>query len=354
MTTSLSLTVHDPTALSFEERLEIARHDAECALFAAPDDPPPVAVSGAHELGFAAEDEGKMVVLARAGGRLVGRAYLGYAISQNTDKGFLGVTVHPEFRWRGLGRALALRAGQLALELGRTTYEAATSTREPQGEVFAAGLGAKAALPMIISELRLDTLDQAQLQTWVQRPEDDTYALHRFARVPDSEFSRVAAIMKVMNTAPRGDLEFDDWKITPEMVASWQEMTEASGEKRLLYAAEHLPSRELVGYTEVFWHPERAALVYQGATGVRPDHRGQGLGKWLKAAVLLDLPAHNPGGSRLRTGNADSNAAMLGINRALGFAPVFGRTEWQGQTGELVAAAQAQMAGRRRDAVIQS
>ena len=145
--------------------------------------------------------------------------------------------------------------------------------------------------------------------------------------------------MEVMNTAPRGDLKFDDWKITPTMVASWQGMTEVSGDNCLLYAAEQLKSGELVGYTEVFWHPERAALVYQGATGVRPDHRGQGLGKWLKAAVLLDLPAHNPAGQRLRTGNADSNAAMLGINRALGFAPVFGRTEWQGQTEELVVAA---------------
>ena len=337
--TPLTLTVHDPTKLNFEERLEIAWHDAECALFAAPEDPSPVAVSGARELGFAAEDEGKRVVLARAGGRLVGRAYLSYALSQNTDKGFLGVTVHPEFRRRGLGRALALRAGQLALDLGRTVYSAGTSTREPQGEGFAAGLGAKAALPMLISELRLDTLDHNQLQHWVQRPEGDAYALHRFTRIPEHELERVAAIMEVMNTAPRGDLEFDDWKITPTMVASWQAMTEVSGDKCLLYAAEHLKSGELVGYTEVFWHPERAALVYQGATGVRLDHRGQGLGKWLKAAVLLDLPAHNPAGQRLRTGNVDSNAAMLGINRALGFAPVFGRTEWQGQTEELVAAA---------------
>ncbi|WP_424952363.1 N-acetyltransferase family protein [Deinococcus sp.] len=223
--------------------------------------------------------------------------------------------------------------------MGRTTYSAATSTRSPQGEGFAHLLGAKAALSMLISELRLDNLDRAQLRSWVQRPEDDAYALHRFTRIPDPELERVATIMEVMNTAPRGDLEFEDWKITPAMVASWQEMLAASGERRLLYAAEHLPSRELVGYTEVFWHPERAVLVFQGATGVRPDHRQQGLGKWLKAAVLQDLPQHNPAGQRMRTGNAHSNAAMLGINRALGFAPAFGRTEWQGQTEELLVAA---------------
>ena len=333
---SLTLTVHDPVTLSFGERLEIARHDAECVVFAAPEDPPPVPEAGAHELGHAGEDEGKRVVLARTDGRLVGRGYLGYALSQNTDKCYLGVTVHPAFRRRGVGRALAVKTGQLALELGRTTYEAATSSRVPQGELFAAGLGAKAALPMVISELRMDHLDQAQLRAWVRRPDEDAYTLHRFTRIPDHELHRVAAIMEVMNTAPRGELEFEDWKVTPALVASGQDMMEASGEKRLLYAAEHRPSRELVGYTEVFWHPDRAALMFQGATGVRPDHRGEGLGKWLKAAVLLDLPEHNSAGTRMRTGNAASNAAMLGINRALGFAPVFGRTEWQGQTTEII------------------
>lgn len=342
MTLSLSLTVHDPTTLSFEERLEIARHDAECALFAAPEDPPPVAESGAQELGMVGEDDAARLVLARLKGRLVGRAKLDYSLTQNTGQVFVHVLVHPTERRRGAGTALAERAGLLALELGCGVYITATSSRSPQGETFAARLGAKSALVMITSELHLEGLDQAQLRGWMRRPAQDAYALHCFSRIPEHEFGRVAQVMEVMNTAPRGDLEFEDWKITPAMVRRWQEMTEASGEKRLLYAAEHLKSGELVGYTEVFWHPERAALVFQGATGVRPDHRGQGLGKWLKAAVLLDLPGNFPGAERVRTGNADSNAAMLGINRALGFAPAFGRTEWQGQTGELVAAAQAQ------------
>lgn len=83
----------------------------------------------------------------------------------------------------------------------------------------------------------------------------------------------------------------------------------------------------------------RHHLAYQGA--VHPDHRGQGLGKWLKAAVLLDLPGEFPGVQRVRTGNADSNAAMLGINRALGFAPAFGRTDWQGRARELLEASRS-------------
>jgi mycothiol synthase len=332
-----TLSIQDPLQLSLEQRLEIARFHAACYAFAFPEDPPLVVAAEAEELARPSEDEEHRLVLARSdSGLLIGTASLNYALSQNTDKTYMGVTVHPEFRRRGVGRQLAVRAAELALELGRTTFTSGTSTRSPQGEPFAASLGAKAALPMIISDLVLSGLAQAQLRQWVTRPDADAYALHRFRHIPEGELERVAAIMQVMNTAPRGELEFDDWTITPAMVRNWQENIEAIGEARLLYAVEHLPSRELVGYTEVYWHPERASLVYQGATAVRPDHREHGLGKWLKAAVLLDLPEAFPGAERVRTGNADVNAAMLGINRALGFEPAFGRTEWQGQTQELL------------------
>ena len=146
-----------------------------------------------------------------------------------------------------------------------------------------------------------------------------------------------------MNTAPRGDLEYDDWVITAEMVGSWQQAQLKTGWQKLLYVVEHLPTAEFVGFSEVGWHPQRAALIDQQGTAVRADHRGHGLGKWVKAAILLDLPAHNPEGRKVTTGNADKNAAMLGINRALGYAPAFRRMEWQGQTTELLARSEGRL-----------
>ncbi|MFC4453351.1 GNAT family N-acetyltransferase [Deinococcus sonorensis] len=337
MNPDLHLTVQDPTTLSLHQRLEVARLEAECFASAYPTDPPLQPDVLAEEMSLTSEDEECRLVLAHQDGQLIGRARLDYALTQNRDQTSLGVMVRPANRRRGVGRALAVRAGELALTLGRTSYIAATASRAPAGEAFAAWLGAHPALPMIISELRLDGLDQGLLSRWVTRPHPDSYALHRYAHIPEHELARVATVMQVMNTAPRGDLAYDDWEITPAMVRRWQEMLVASGERRLLYAVEHLESRTLVGYTEVFWHPARASLVYQGATGVDPAHRQRGLGQWLKAALLLDLPAANPEGVRVRTGNAESNAAMLGINRALGFQPVFRRMEWQGETAKLTA-----------------
>ena len=100
-----------------------------------------------------------------------------------------------------------------------------------------------------------------------------------------------------------------------------------------LIAAEDTRTGELVDYTETFWHPTRAALVYQGATAVRPGARGQGLGQWLKAQMLRHVLAECPGARWVRTNNAEENAAMLRINVALGFRPWASFTEWQLRLG---------------------
>ena len=328
--------LHDPRTLPLETRLEVARLNAEAYAHANPDEPPLNPEVGAEDLLQLWGDERTLLVLAHDHARLIGQGRLTYDLSQNTDKGSLHLVVRPGERRRGVGGQMAARLAHEALKLGRTLYYAGTSSRNPDGEAFAAALGAKASLPSIISELYLDRLDQAMLQRWMTRPEGDPYCLHRFQVVPEHELGRVAKVYDVMNTAPRGELEFEDWVTTPEHIRSQQTAYAAIGGRTLLYVVEHVPSAEFVAFSQVGWHPTRAALIDQWGTGVRPDHRGQGLGKWAKAAVLQDLPGHNPQGRKIYTGNADVNAAMLGINRALGYAPAFKRTEWQGQTQSIL------------------
>jgi RimJ/RimL family protein N-acetyltransferase len=60
-------------------------------------------------------------------------------------------------------------------------------------------------------------------------------------------------------------------------------------------------------------------MLTQGLTGVVQNYRGQGKGKWVKAAMLLKIRDEFPDIKVISTGNATSNAPMIAINERLGF-----------------------------------
>ena len=85
-----------------------------------------------------------------------------------------------------------------------------------------------------------------------------------------------------------------------------------------------------MGGTELTFEPWDPEAAQQQNTAIDPDHRGTGLAKWAKGAMLLRLRSERPEVVRVRTSNAFSNDAILAINKALGFNVVEVRTEWQG------------------------
>ena len=89
------------------------------------------------------------------------------------------------------------------------------------------------------------------------------------------------------------------------------------------------PTGACVGGTELIFEPCDFAVVLQQNTGIDPAHRGLGLAKWAKAAMLQRIRHDRPEVQRIRTGNAFSNVPMLAINDALGFRVIGTRIEWQ-------------------------
>jgi len=83
------------------------------------------------------------------------------------------------------------------------------------------------------------------------------------------------------------------------------------------------------GITDVVWAPYRPTIIHQRFTGVQPVARGRGLGKWVKAAMLLHVRELYPDTQWIVTDNAGSNAPMLAINRAIGFKPYRNGSEYQ-------------------------
>ena len=131
-----------------------------------------------------------------------------------------------------------------------------------------------------------------------------------------------------MQTAPGDDLEVGDVLIGPEDVAELDRALLEAG--RLRWTALVRDSTgTCVGGTGVTFDPGEPSLVLQQNTGIDQAHRGIGLAKWAKAAMLERIRHDRPEVQRIRTGNAFSNAPMLAINEVLGFKVVGATTEWQ-------------------------
>ncbi len=259
---------------------------------------------------------------------------------ENTHLIQFGLSVDQEYRRQGLGRELLRFCADAARREGRRLMMTDTNERVPAGAALMTRLGAERGMQMHTNQLVLAELDSALLAQW---QEDGAARASGFTLgfwdgpYPDDQIEAIAKLTDVMNTAPRENLDMEDMHFTPEQIRQQEKMMAAMGTQHwTIYAAETATGR-FAGFTEVNWNPNRPEIISQGGTGVFPEFRGFGLGRWLKATMLDRILNDRPQAKFVRTGNADSNAAMLGINHALGFMPYISRTVWQLDTAEALA-----------------
>ena len=244
----------------------------------------------------------------------------------------LQITVREDRRRRGIARALLGHLVDAAEDTGRRLADFGTSERVPAGEAFAQRLGAKPGIATHVNRLLLADVDVAMVRRWASEGPDRAHGYSLVAidgRYPDDLIAAIADVHEVMNTAPRGDLDVVDQRITPEFMRTWEASMLAQDVERWSLFARHDASGRLIGLSEVYYDPDEPRTVHQGDTGVHPDHRGHAIGKWMKAVMLERILRERPEAKDVRTGNADSNEPMLAINNQLGFRPYRAMTWWQ-------------------------
>ncbi|MVN88877.1 GNAT family N-acetyltransferase [Deinococcus sp. HMF7620] len=242
----------------------------------------------------------------------------------------LELMVAPDWRGRGVGGSLLRRAAQAMQARGRSLLLARTTDRVSAGEAFAAHCGFTPGLANHENRLLLSDLPDGLLERWTTRPAD-SYTLEVWeGAVPEADLAAYAALLSVMNSAPRGDLKAEDTTVSAQEVRELESLSRAGGRVSLT-AVVRAPDGTLAGLNDLSWRASQPGIVSQGNTGVLAAHRGHGLGRWLKAANVAHLRRLSPQAREIRTQNADSNSAMLKINTEMGFRPFMATTIWQGE-----------------------
>jgi hypothetical protein len=194
-------------------------------------------------------------------------------------------------------------------------------------------VGAERAQDEICRSLELDDVSDDQLGAL--QDEATAYAagyelVQWIGPCSDELIDDLAALTGRMTTdAPMGDLDWEPEAWDRQRVREAEERTSRLGRRWVTTAARHVASERVVAYTDIGWSERVESTAFQWMTIVAPEHRGRRLGLLIKAANLRELRREMPRVERVITWNADSNAAMIAINEALGFRPRLRFGQWQ-------------------------
>lgn len=342
----------DPLELPEAEQEAIARLFQRMSTEMVPEDPERSLAAILPRLRSKGPHEWSARVRARdARGAVAGWAATSRSLNEpdNAHIAWTELMVHPDHRRRGLGRALLVELARAAEgQHPDLVFMGMANDRVPSGEGFLRAAGAEAGLPMKTNQLVLADVDRARIAEWA-RIDAAGYTLeHIDGAVPDRLMQAFIDAANGMNDAPKGTLRMADWKLTVEQVRDRESWRKQVGIESWLIVAVHDATGAGAGFTEVSYDPKQPWLVWQQGTATTPAHRGHRLGLWMKAANLERVLRERPEALYIRTGNANTNAQMLGINTQLGFTVAWQSTIWQLPLAEVSAGGAAGTETARR------
>jgi GNAT superfamily N-acetyltransferase len=239
-------------------------------------------------------------------------------------------SVHPDHRRQGIGRSWI----PLVLEImARNSYTTVgIGTEEASGHAFLKWLGADPKLSGAERRLDLAAVDWSMLRRWVDegcKRSPDTKLEVYDGRLPESMWEDYSPqLSSMLNTMPFEDLDHGEIVVTPAVMAEWFARMDIAGRVGHWMLTRE-PDGVISGITDMVYASFSPTIVQQGFTGVRPDARGRGIGKWLKAAMAIHMRELYPNAKWFTTDNVGSNAPMLAINKRMGFKEYRAGTDYQ-------------------------
>jgi GNAT superfamily N-acetyltransferase len=218
------------------------------------------------------------------------------------------VTVLPDARRRGAGRALLRAVSGAARMAGKSGLQLPVSEARPEGMAFLVAHGFEEFERS--KAVRLD-LDPAAAAAVEAPPGVDIVSL---ADRPDLVEAIHGVALRTLPEIPGGDpMAVGD---LAEFLA--RDVDRPSIPRDGFFLA--LVDGGVVGYASLVVDPGRPRIAYHDMTVVLPEQRGRGIAGALKRAAIRW--AAKAGLEALETGNDEANAAMRAVNARLGYRPL--------------------------------
>ena len=236
----------------------------------------------------------------------------------NKHRLYVEPVVLAPYRRQGVGTQLLPLIVNHAKKLGASWLQ--WDTKLESGLLVSEKLGATEAGRQRTSRLPVAQVDWDLLQRWVDEGQarNPEVELLSFVDLPaprliDPFCELVTAVNRLQ---PRADLEGVQFALTPEELEKAAERLAEQNMERLVFCTRGTSA----GLTGMFYSKVKPSHAKVRLTGVKREHQGRGLGKWLKAAMMLSLRDRYPSVAFVDTKNFDSNYPMLSVNERMGFA----------------------------------
>jgi GNAT superfamily N-acetyltransferase len=249
-------------------------------------------------------------------GRLIGTARAGFPRSPNAHLAFLEVMVHPGVRRNGVGTGLLSAVLPTVREQARGVVAGGGMKDDSAGASWTHGLGFTVRQRVCMQEIVIADVDPARWQ--VEPPAG--YRLERWTGpAPVELIVSYARARQVIHDAPRGESTYDLPEWTVERVREAERELLDRHTEQLVAVAVDESTGEVAGLTIVRFYPQRPQRAEQQDTAVLKEHRGRGLGRFLKAAMTRWLVAEKPELESIYTATAADNVHMIRVNHEVGY-----------------------------------
>ncbi|MBN1331103.1 MAG: GNAT family N-acetyltransferase [Candidatus Heimdallarchaeota archaeon] len=308
-----------------------------------PDEPePPKELLKQNILMRTPEVERKIFLVQEGNGKIIGKASISFstpedpAYEKNKFLANISLAIVKEHRGKGLGTILFKELVKEAMKNPNVLSLLADVWHET-GHSFCQKYNGSIALETAENRLYLADVDWSMIEHWKAEcnAKANGSTLETYMNIPNDLLQEfVDLYSELSNQQPLGDVDIET-RITPEARREMMEQLEQQG-----IIAHTKITREsdgsISGISEILSISSLPHRLIQLITGVKENYRGRGLGKWLKADMMLYIRNNFPEVKYIQTDNATTNAPMLSINDRMGFKKYISETIYKFKLQDLI------------------